>query len=80
MTDAPVGTEGLRRQNTSVVLRSLRSDGPATRAELAKRTGLAKATIGVIVGGLAEAGVIDETASQPSGPGPPRAAGQPRRW
>ena len=71
MTDAPVGTEGLRRQNTSAVLRSLRSDGPATRAELAKRTGLAKATVGVIVGGLAEAGVVDETASQPSGRGRP---------
>jgi predicted NBD/HSP70 family sugar kinase len=69
--EQPAGTEGLRRQNTSVVLRSLRSEGPATRAELAKRTGLAKATVGVIVGGLADAGVVDEAASQPSGRGRP---------
>ena len=57
----PASTEGLRRLNTSVVLRSLRQQGPATRAELAKRTGLAKATVGVIVAGLAEAAAVSET-------------------
>jgi predicted NBD/HSP70 family sugar kinase len=59
--DRPASTEGLRRRNTSVVLRSLRQLGPATRAELAKRTGLAKATIGVIVAGLEAAGAVSET-------------------
>ena len=54
------GTEGLRRQNTSAVLRALRRDGAATRAELAKRTGLAKATIGLIVGELEAAGAVAE--------------------
>lgn len=59
--DRPGSTEGLRRQNTSIVLRSLRQLGPATRAELAKRTGLAKATIGVIVAGLEAIGAVTET-------------------
>lgn len=57
----PASTEGLRRLNTSVVLRSLRQQGPATRAELAKRTGLAKATVGVIVGALGDAAAVSES-------------------
>jgi predicted NBD/HSP70 family sugar kinase len=59
-TGSPGSTEGLRRRNTSIVLRSLRQLGPATRAELAKRTGLAKATIGVIVASLEAAGAVTE--------------------
>jgi predicted NBD/HSP70 family sugar kinase len=57
---SPGSTEGLRRRNTSIVLRSLRQLGPATRAELAKRTGLAKATIGVIVAALEAGGAVTE--------------------
>lgn len=60
--ERPGSTEGLRRRNTSLVLRSLRQLGPATRAELAKRTGLAKATVGVIVSGLEAAGAVAESA------------------
>ncbi|MCD4535744.1 ROK family protein [Nocardioides sp. cx-169] len=70
-SDQPASTEGLRRRNTSLVLRSLRRQGPATRAELAKRTGLAKATVGVIVGGLAEVAAVDESDSVPGGRGRP---------
>lgn len=76
-TDQPSSTEGLRRLNTSLVLRSLRQQGPATRAELAKRTGLAKATVGVIVGGLAEVAAVDESASVPGGPGGRGRPGRP---
>ena len=76
-TDQPSSTEGLRRLNTSLVLRSLRQQGPATRAELAKRTGLAKATVGVIVGGLAEVSAVDEAASVPGGPGGRGRPGRP---
>lgn len=76
-TDQPTSTEGLRRLNTSLVLRSLRQQGPATRAELAKRTGLAKATVGVIVGGLAEVAAVDESASVPGGPGGRGRPGRP---
>jgi predicted NBD/HSP70 family sugar kinase len=50
----------VRRQNAALVLRSLRQLGPATRAELAQRTALAKATVGVIVGALEAAGAVVE--------------------
>src|SRR4051812_30394543 len=69
--DRPASTEGLRRRNTSIVLRSLRQLGPATRAELAKRTGLAKATVGVIVAGLEAARAVTETESVVTGRGRP---------
>ncbi len=71
----PASTEGLRRLNTAVVLRSLRQQGPATRAELAKRTGLAKATVGVIVASLAEAAAVSESATVAA----PGARGRPGR-
>jgi predicted NBD/HSP70 family sugar kinase len=54
------GTDRLRRDNTGRVLRTLRRRGPATRAELAHRTGLAKATIGAIVGDLVAGGAVTE--------------------
>ncbi|MEQ6903012.1 ROK family transcriptional regulator [Nocardioides sp. YIM 152588] len=59
-TTGGAGAELLRRRNAASVLRSLRADGPASRAELAARTGLAKATVGTIVGGLEESGVLRE--------------------
>ncbi|MDT0184962.1 ROK family transcriptional regulator [Microbacterium sp. ARD31] len=65
------GTEGLRRQNTAVVLRALRQQGPSTRAELAKLTGLAKATISVIVSDLEAAGAVAEGGSRPGVRGRP---------
>ncbi|GAA3534288.1 ROK family transcriptional regulator [Aeromicrobium panaciterrae] len=71
MTPGPSGTEHLRRQNTALVLRSLRSEGAATRTELARRTGLAKATIGTIVAELGTGGAISEDQSAPSGRGRP---------
>lgn len=65
------GTEGLRRDNTAAVLRSLRRRGPSTRAELAKDTGLAKATVGVIVADLQAAGAVAEEGSRPGVRGRP---------
>lgn len=67
----PGGTEHLRRQNTALVLRSLRTQGAATRTELARRTGLAKATIGTIVAELGTGGAVSEDQSAPSGRGRP---------
>jgi predicted NBD/HSP70 family sugar kinase len=46
------------------VLRALRRLGPATRAELAKHTGLAKATVGVIVAELEAVGAVAEEGSR----------------
>ncbi|TYL45252.1 ROK family transcriptional regulator [Nocardioides sp. BGMRC 2183] len=54
----PALPEQVRRRNTATVLRSLREDGPASRVELAARTGLARATVGTIVGALEETGVL----------------------
>lgn len=70
-TGAPAGTEHVRRQNTGLVLRSLRSAGPATRTELARRTGLAKATIGTIIGELETGGAVTEDGSVVNGRGRP---------
>jgi predicted NBD/HSP70 family sugar kinase len=68
---APSGVEDLRRRNTGLVLTSLRQAGPATRTELARRTGLAKATVGTIVGGLGEAGLVSEAGPVTAGRGRP---------
>lgn len=54
----PAATEQLRRQNTALLLRRLRADGPTSRAELAHATGLAKATVSTIVGDLQQRGVV----------------------
>ena len=70
-------TEGLRRANTALVLRSLRDGGPATRVELAARTGLSKATVGVIVAALEESGALGEGPAPEPGAGPTR--GRPGR-
>ncbi len=55
---APAAADQLRRHNTALVLRTLRDAGPASRAEIAVRSGLAKATVGTIVGALLGAGVL----------------------
>jgi len=61
------GAELLRRRNTATVLRSLRAEGPASRAELSGRTGLAKATVGTIVAGLEDLGAVAEEAQVRNG-------------
>ena len=58
------GTEWVRRRNTAAVLRALRSGGAASRAELAHRTGLAKATVGTIVASLEAGGALAEEPSR----------------
>lgn len=79
MTQTPAATEHIRRRNTGLVLRSLRSDGPATRTELARRTGLAKATVGTIVGELDAAGAVTEDGAEPSGLSGRSGRGRPGR-
>ncbi len=76
---APAATERLRRENTALVLRSLRDNGSASRAALAQRTGLAKATVSAIVAGLTASGaVIDHPAgAAESAPGRSGRPGRP---
>jgi predicted NBD/HSP70 family sugar kinase len=64
-------TEWVRRRNTAAVLRALRTGGAASRAELAQRTGLAKATVGTIVASLEADGALVEEPSRNGARGRP---------
>lgn len=64
-------TEWVRRRNTAAVLRALRTGGTASRAELAQRTGLAKATVGTIVAALHADGALAEEPSRAGARGRP---------
>ncbi len=67
----PAGTDEVRRRNTALVLRLLRDEGALSRAELSRRSGLVKATVGAIVGQLEDAGAVTAGSSAPSGRGRP---------
>ncbi len=67
----PATTESVRRHNAALVLSSLRLRGPATRAQLAERTGLAKATVGVIVADLDAGGALSEEETRAGARGRP---------
>ncbi len=67
----PAATDEVRRRNTAVVLRLLRDAGALSRADLARRSGLAKATVGTIVGQLQQSGAVSEGDSAPTGRGRP---------
>jgi len=54
----PAGAGQLRLHNTALVLRALRDAGPLSRTDLARHTGLAKATVGTIVFDLTSMGVV----------------------
>ncbi len=53
--------EQTRQHNLSSVLTNLHHSGALTRAELTRRTGLNRSTIGALVAELAEAGLVYET-------------------
>ncbi len=78
-----VTPDDLRRTTTARVVRTLREDGPASRVELAGRTGLSKATVGVIVTRLERLGLLEaapEAASPVAADGDgPAARGRPSR-
>lgn len=67
----PAATDEVRRRNTALVLRLLRDSGSLSRADLARRSGLAKATIGTIVGQLQRVGAVSEGVTESSGRGRP---------
>jgi predicted NBD/HSP70 family sugar kinase len=53
-------TAGVRERNTRAVLEALRERRPASRADLALRTGLSKPTVGAALRGLESAGLVRE--------------------
>jgi predicted NBD/HSP70 family sugar kinase len=71
---APAGSPGLlRRINSTLILDTIRSDGPISRAALARATGLSKPTVNQVVELLLEQGLVDEAAEgadAPRRPGP----------
>ncbi|MET0997790.1 MAG: ROK family protein [Marmoricola sp.] len=67
----PAATDEVRRRNTALVMRLLRDNGSLSRADLARSSGLAKATIGTIVGLLQRAGAVAEGVTESGGRGRP---------
>jgi predicted NBD/HSP70 family sugar kinase len=68
----PAGSPGLlRRLNSAAVLHAVREDGPASRAAIARATGLSKPTVNAAVELLLEQGYLteDHELASPSGPG-----------
>src|SRR5262249_15564078 len=68
----PAGSPGLlRRLNSAAVLHTIREDGPASRADLARATGLSKPTVNAAVEALLEQGYLTEGPglASPSRPG-----------
>jgi|SRR5688572_18409183 len=57
----------LREGNRRLVIEALRERGVASRAELARATGLSRSTISTIVGALIETGLAVERDGQPDG-------------
>lgn len=59
--------EDARRANRSLLLTELHRDGPLSRAELAKRTGLTRATASAVVRDLMEMDIVVELGPDPAG-------------
>jgi predicted NBD/HSP70 family sugar kinase len=55
----------MRRQNTVTVLQAVRREGPLTRSDIAKRTGLSKPTVNDIVASLLSQAYLRETDGGP---------------
>jgi predicted NBD/HSP70 family sugar kinase len=62
----------LRRLNSTLILETIRSDGPISRASLARATGLSKPTVNQVAELLLEQGFVEETAEDGAGTGPRR--------
>ena len=69
----PGQASSLRARNTAALVAQLRTSGPVSRADLARRTGLAKQTVSTIVGQLVRDGVAREVGLG----APDRAGGRP---
>src|SRR6478609_1067128 len=68
----PTDQADVRRHNAALVLESIGSSGPLSRARVAAHTGLTRATVGTIVDELIAAGLVTEQGtSSASGVGRP---------
>lgn len=60
LLSAAYGSEGLRSQNLSQILTMVHRHGPLSRAELTRRTGFNRSTVGALVADLAERHLVHE--------------------
>lgn len=70
----PGSLEALREGNRQRVIAALRESGTASRADLARLTGLSRTTVSTVVGDLMEAGLLREVEPPPDST---RGAGRP---
>ena len=59
--------EDARRANRSLLLGTLHRDGPLSRADLAKQTGLTRATVSAVVRDLIDESVVEELGVRAAG-------------
>ncbi|MCX5241196.1 ROK family transcriptional regulator [Streptomyces prunicolor] len=64
--------EGMRRGNASDVLRAVVADGPLSRADIARRTGLSAPSVTKLTAVLVDAGLLSEQAPLETAQGRPR--------
>src|SRR5205809_1076075 len=58
----------LRALNERTVLDAVRLDGPISRAEVARTTGISRPTVSLVLRSLLEDGLVRETKHDPGGP------------
>jgi len=61
---SPTGVNPLRRRHRLELITSLRTDGPASRADLVRRTGLSRVTVSGLVADLIERSIVVERGQQ----------------
>jgi predicted NBD/HSP70 family sugar kinase len=66
-----MGLSDVRRHHLSVVVERLAREGPGSRADLAKETGLTKATVSALVTDLMSRGLVEERQARSGGMGRP---------
>ena len=68
MTETKAVPALLRALNERTVLEAVRADGPISRAELARRTGISRPTVSLVLRSLVEDGLVRETEHEADGP------------
>jgi predicted NBD/HSP70 family sugar kinase len=68
MTEAKAVPALLRALNERKVLDAVRTAGPISRAEVARRTGISRPTVSLVLRSLLEDGLVRESAHDPDGP------------
>ncbi len=68
MTETKAVPGLLRALNERTVLETLRASGPVSRAEVARRTGISRPTVSLVLRALLEEGLVRETPHEPGRP------------